>query len=358
MRQLLFIDRDGTLCQEPEDFQVDRIDKVKLVEGVIPALTELKQMGYEFVMVSNQDGLGTDSFPRKDFEVTHKFIVELFRSQGISFVDTLICPHFEEDGCNCRKPKIGLVLGYLRDPDWDRARAAVIGDRETDLMLAENMGIRGFLLKDEGDKACSWSDIVKALRQNPRTATVTRQTKETNISVEVDLDGNGLASINSGIDFFDHMLEQIARHGGIDLKISCKGDLKIDDHHSVEDIGLTLGDCLRKALGPKLGIGRYGFALPMDEVKAESRLDLGGRPYFVFDGDFRRESLGGLATEMIPHFFRSLAESLKANIHLSVSRGNEHHMAEGLFKAFARSLKQAIKREENDYNLPSTKGVL
>ena len=358
MRQLLFIDRDGTLCKEPADYQVDRLDKIRLLEYVIPSLTELKALGYEFIMVSNQDGLGTPSFPQADFELTHNFILELFAAQGIEFADILICPHFEEDRCSCRKPQLGLVNQYLADPHWDRKRAAVIGDRDSDIQLAANMGLPSFLLQDSGENSCSWPDIVRQLKATGRRAAVTRQTKETDIAVSVDLDGSGHAAIDTGIEFFDHMLEQIARHSGIDLTIRCRGDLGIDDHHSVEDIGLALGSCLLEALGPKLGISRYGFVLPMDDVLAQVALDLGGRPYFVFTGEFSREKIGELATEMIPHFFRSLSESLRANLHMSVSSGNSHHMAESLFKGFARTLRQAIARGEGDFSLPSTKGVL
>ena len=359
MRKILFIDRDGTICKEPHDEQVDRIDKIELLDGVIPALLSLKDDGYEFVMVTNQDGLGTESFPQEEFDIPHNFLMGLLASQGIKFKEVLISPHFAEANSECRKPRVGLVLKYLQDPSWSREDSAVIGDRESDIGLAENMGIKGIKIANESSgNALSWADIVASLTKNERQATEVRNTKETAITVSVNLDRQKPSDkIETGIGFLDHMLDQISRHSGIGLSVACKGDLEIDDHHTVEDIGLALGTCLKKALGQKIGIHRYGFLLPMDDVQAQIALDLGGRPFFRFEGEFKRPMIGELASEMIPHFFRSLSESLGANLHMKIDSGNEHHMAEALFKGFARTLKQAIS-SDGSTQLPSTKGVL
>lgn len=354
MRKILFIDRDGTLCEEPADYQVDSLSKIRLVPGVLPALLELAAAGYELVMISNQDGLGTASFPRADFELCQNFILDLFSSQGIRFEDILICPHRPEDRCECRKPRLGLVLPYLRDTNWDRTRSAVIGDRATDLDLAENMGIRGFRL---GPEFTSWPKITDALLRAERETLVRRVTRETSIELALNLDRAGAGPIQSGIGFLDHMLEQVAKHAGIGLSLTLKGDLHIDDHHSVEDLGLVLGEALKKALGDKRGIGRYGFALPMDEAEAQVLLDLGGRPFALWDVELKREKVGELATEMLPHFFRSLAETLGANLHIKARGSNDHHIIEGIFKAFARALRQAIAKDQG-HELPTTKGLL
>ena len=359
MRKILFIDRDGTLVREPEDFQVDRIDKVRLVEGVIPALQRLVRAGYELVMVSNQDGLGTDSFPEADFRVTQDFIVEIFRSQGIEFSDVLICPHFDSDACDCRKPKPGLLMEYLRaggNDAFDRERSAVIGDRDTDVKLAENLGIRAFKLAGfEGD-GLSWHDIATELLDAPRRASVERVTKETRITARVNLDEDSTQDISTGIGFFDHMLESLARHGGFSLWLQCDGDLEIDEHHTVEDCALVLGQALDRALGERRGIARFGFLLPMDETRAMATIDLSGRPYFIMDGEFPRENVGGLHTEMVPHFFRSLAETLRMALHIEVQGENTHHMVESCFKATGRALRDAFRRDGDA--VPSTKGVL
>lgn len=357
MRQILFVDRDGTICKEPHDEQVDQIEKIELLDGVIPALLKLQSQGFELVMVSNQDGLGTDSFPQEDFDKPHNFLMKLLSSQGIHFSDVLICPHFPSDNCECRKPRVGLVKEYLKDPSWDRTKSAVIGDRASDIELAHNMGIRGLAVGETSAEKLTWADIVEQLQFGDRTAAVNRKTKETEISITVNLDSQTSQFIDTGIPFFDHMLEQISKHGGISLGVSCHGDTEIDDHHSVEDVGLALGACLKKALGNKSGIGRYGFVLPMDDVQAQVALDLSGRFYFKWDADFSRPMLGALSTEMISHFFRSVAESLGANLHMSVTKGNEHHMCEALFKGFARSLKQAVA-QDGSVGLPSTKGLL
>lgn len=351
-RRVLFLDRDGTLIEEPADEQVDRIDKVRLVPGVIPALLRLRDAGYRFVMVSNQDGLGTESFPEVDFRAPHEHMLALFASQGIRFDEEFICPHLPADRCACRKPATGLLTRYLAANALDLERCAVIGDRETDLELAEAIGVAGYRLGDGLD----WSAIAHRLAALPRRAAVTRDTRETRIRVAVDLDREGPSEIATGIGFFDHMLEQIATHGGFTLRLGCEGDLHVDEHHSIEDVALALGEAIREALGDKRGIGRFGFLLPMDESRAEVALDLSGRPYFVFRGEFPREHVGGLPTEMVPHFFRSLADALRATLHIDVQGENAHHMVEICFKGVGRTLRQALRIEGE--TLPSSKGML
>ncbi len=352
-RKILFIDRDGTLVEEPEDFQVDHISKVRLVAGVIPALLELKRAGYEFVMVTNQDGLGTASFPEADFQPAHDLMLQIFESQGICFRETLIDRSFAHENLPTRKPGIGLALHYLHRGDMDSAASAMVGDRETDLQFARNLGIRGFLL---GPNATDWAQIAHELVNRPRRAEVERVTKETRIRVSVDLDREADPVAKTGLGFFDHMLEQLGKHGGFALNLRCDGDLHIDEHHTIEDCALALGQALRQALGDKRGIARYGFTAPMDETLATAALDLSGRPYFVFDGTFPREQVGDLPSELVAHFFRSLCETLGANLHLTVRGENAHHMIEACFKATARCLRQAIKRDGDA--LPSTKGTL
>lgn len=355
-RKILFIDRDGTLVEEPEDFQVDSVEKVRLMPGVIPALLTLRDAGYHFVVVSNQDGLGTPSFPEIAFRTTHEHIVAIFASQGIHFEETLICAHFDEDNCNCRKPKTGLLTRFLSQNSLDTARCAVIGDRQTDLVLASNIGIRGLLVETNGAYETSWAGITVALTSAERAATVSRTTKETSITASVNLDMEQPVSIQTGIGFYDHMLEQIAKHGGFSLQLRCDGDLQVDEHHTVEDTAICIGKALREALGDKRGIGRYGFLLPMDESEARVTIDLSGRGNFAFDGNFGREAVGGLPTELVPHFFQSLAESLGAALHIEVRGENSHHMVEACFKSVGRSLRQAIRYEGG--GLPSTKGTL
>jgi imidazoleglycerol-phosphate dehydratase/histidinol-phosphatase len=353
---VLFIDRDGTLVAEPPDEQVDRLDKVRLLPGVIPALLELKRAGYRFVLVSNQDGLGTDTFPAAAFHATQDFIRELFASQGIEFDAEFFCPHRPADACACRKPRTGLLDDYLRANPIDRARSCVIGDRETDLELAANLGIRGLRVRADGADGATWAAVAEQLRRPERIATVHRKTKETDIKARVNLDRSTPVAIATGIGFFDHMLEQVARHGGFALELTCVGDLEIDEHHTVEDCALALGQCLREALGSKHGIARFGFVLPMDEAQAQVALDLSGRAYAVFEGSFGRASVGGLPTELVPHFFRSLADSLGAAVHVQVQGDNSHHMVEACFKATGRALRQAVRIEGTE--LPSSKGVL
>ncbi|HQW81994.1 MAG: bifunctional histidinol-phosphatase/imidazoleglycerol-phosphate dehydratase HisB [Rhodanobacteraceae bacterium] len=353
LRKILFLDRDGTLIEEPADFQIDSLAKLRLVPGVIPGLLKLKAAGYEFVMVSNQDGLGTDSFPIADFEPPQRLLLDILASQGIQFSAIHIDPHFEHENAATRKPGIGMLLDYLRSGTLDFAHSAVIGDRETDLQLAHNLGVRGFRVGPEHD---DWATIAHRIADTPRIAAVERVTSETRIRVQVDLDREARAEVATGIGFFDHMLEQIGRHGGFALTLTCAGDTHIDEHHSIEDSALALGEALRKALGDKRGIGRYGFTLPMDETLASATLDLSGRAFFVFEGAFPRSEVGGMATELVPHFFRSLCDALGANLHLSVRGDNTHHMVEACFKVVARALRQAIRRDGDA--IPSTKGAL
>lgn len=357
LRPILFVDRDGTLIREPADFQIDAYDKLAFVDGVIPAMLRLRDAGYEFVMVTNQDGLGTDAFPQSDFDGPHALMVQIFESQGIRFRDTLIDRSFPHENAPTRKPRLGLVQPLLRDHGIDWTRSAMVGDRETDIEFAVNLGIRGFKLKSPqfGD-GVDWAQIAHALVDVPRTAKVVRATKETKIEVEVDLDREADPEVKTGLGFYDHMLEQLGKHGGFALRLHCDGDLHIDEHHTVEDCALALGQALRQALGHKKGIGRYGFTLPMDEAQASAALDWSGRPYFVFDGEFRREKVGDLATELVPHVFRSLCETAGLNLHLSVRGDNDHHKIEACFKAVARALRQSIRREGDA--LPSTKGTL
>lgn len=352
-RRILFLDRDGTLIIEPEDKQIDSLEKLQLVDGVIPALLELKQAGYEFVIVSNQDGLGTASNPVENFQPPHDKMLSLFSSQGINFVAEHIDPHFESDGSPNRKPGIGMLLEYLKSGDLNLEDSWVIGDRQTDLQLADNMGIGGILCGPDG---VPWLEIAHRLCNRPRRASVQRDTNETKINVEVDLDASGGNEISTGIGFFDHMLDQIAAHGNFRLILSCKGDLEIDEHHTVEDCALALGQALDQALGDRRGIGRYGFVLPMDESLAEVAIDLSGRPVFEFTANFPRDMVGGMSTEMVRHFFASISQSLRCALHLKVNGENTHHMVEGLFKGVGRALRPALAKQGTE--LPSTKGVL
>ena len=355
MKKILFIDRDGTLIKEPADEQIDAFDKLVFVEGMIANLAYIrKHTDYLFVMVSNQDGLGTDSFPENTFWPVHNFILQTLKGEGVEFDDILIDRHFPEDHSNMRKPETGMVQKYLKG-QYDIANSYVIGDRETDRLFAQNIGCKSLILADDG---MNWEKIKSIACQGERIAQVCRKTKETDILVEVNLDGNGNCDISTGLGFFDHMLEQIGKHGMIDLKVKTIGDLHVDEHHTIEDTALALGDCIRRALGDKRGIERYGYCLPMDDCLCQVALDFGGRPWLVWDAEFHRERVGEMPTEMFLHFFKSLSDSAAINLNIKADGTNEHHKIEGIFKAFARSLRMAIKRDINNQQLPSTKGVL
>jgi imidazoleglycerol-phosphate dehydratase/histidinol-phosphatase len=354
---MLFVDRDGTLIEEPADFQIDSYEKLRFVAGAIPALLRLRDAGYEFVMVSNQDGLGTPAFPQAAFDGPHALMLQVFESQGIRFRDVLIDCSVPADNSPARKPGIGLVLPYLQDRGIDWTRSAMVGDRETDNSFARNLGIRAFQLRTpQFGGEWDWPGIAQALYAAGRRARLVRTTRETRIEVEVDLDVAAEPDVATGLGFFDHMLEQVGKHGGFALRLRCEGDLRVDEHHTIEDSALTLGQALREALGDKRGIARYGFTLPMDEALATAALDLSGRSHFVFKGSFARERVGDLPTELVPHFFRSLCDGAGINLHLQVEGDNDHHKIEACFKVVARALRQAIRREGNA--LPSTKGVL
>jgi imidazoleglycerol-phosphate dehydratase / histidinol-phosphatase len=353
-QRILFVDRDGTLIEEPPDEQVDSLEKIRFLPDVFAALQRLVAAGYRLVMVTNQDGLGTATFPRERFELAHDFVVRAFASQGLAFDAVCICPHRPADSCDCRKPKLGLVQDYLAGASVDFAGSVMIGDRLTDLEFARNLGVRGLRVQLSGPPAETWAAIAQELLS--RRASFSRKTKETEIDITLDLDAEAPITIATGHGFFDHMLEQLARHGGFALTLNSKGDLHIDEHHTVEDCALALGSALKLALGDKRGIARYGFLLPMDETRVQVAIDLSGRPYAVFEGRFPRTEIGGLATELVPHFFRSLGETLGAAIHVSVTGENTHHMVEACFKGVGRALRQALRRE--GVELPSTKGVL
>ena len=355
-RRILFLDRDGTLNEETADEQIDRLEKIRLMPGVMPALLDLKRAGFAFVMVTNQDGLGTAGFPQERFELAHRFILELFASQGIEFEAICVCPHFKSDDCACRKPKTGLVREFLAAHPIDLGRSYMIGDRDTDMEFAANLGVRGVPVRLNGGAEEAWPAIARRITGEARRSRVHRKTKETDVHVDLDLSREGPCRIATGLGFFDHMLEQIAKHGGFALDLTCSGDLDIDEHHTVEDCALALGASLREALGDKRGIARYGFLLAMDEAEAQVAIDLSGRAFFVWEGRFNRERVGDLPTELVPHFFRSLAESLGAALHISVRGENSHHMIESCFKGVGRSLRQAVRLEGTD--LPSTKGTL
>lgn len=352
-RKLLFVDRDGCLILEPPDGQIDSFEKLDLVPGVIAALQRCVAAGYELVMVTNQDGLGTPAFPQASFDGPQALLLRILASQGIRFREILVDRSFEHEGLDTRKPGTGLLRHWLSDDGWNRAASAVVGDRETDMQMAANLGVRGFRV---GGGGIAWSEVAHYLLDRPRVAAVERATRETRVSVRVDIDSTAEPEIATGIGFFDHMLEQLGKHGAFALTVRCSGDTHVDEHHTVEDCALAIGEALRRALGDKRGIARYGFSLPMDESAADARLDLSGRACFVFDGAFPRERVGGLPTELVPHFFRSLSDALGANLHLAVRGDNAHHMVEACFKVVARCLREAVRRDGDA--LPSTKGVL
>ncbi|MBQ9671345.1 MAG: bifunctional histidinol-phosphatase/imidazoleglycerol-phosphate dehydratase HisB [Prevotella sp.] len=357
MKRILFIDRDGTLVEEPHDEQVDALEKIRFTRGMFSNLALLRQKtDFLFVMVSNQDGLGTPSFPENTFWPAHNFILQALEGEGITFDDILIDRHFPEDNAPTRKPQTGLVEKYMNRPDlYDIAGSYIIGDRETDAQFARNIGCKSLILGRDG---MTWDKIAELVFAGERTAHVKRTTKETDIEVSLNLDGAGHCDISTGLGFFDHMLEQIGKHGGMDLSIHCKGDLNVDEHHTIEDTALALGECLLQALGSKRGIERYGYSLPMDDCMCHVCLDFGGRPWLVWQAEFHREHVGDMPTEMFLHFFKSLSDAARMNLFIKAEGQNEHHKIEGIFKALARSLKMAVKRDIYHYELPSTKGTL
>lgn len=355
-QKLLFIDRDGTLIEEPEDEQIDSFTKLKFTEGVFRNLAFIrKNLDFKFVMVSNQDGLGTDSFPEDTFWPVHNFILQTLKGEGIEFDDQLIDRHFPEDNSPMRKPGTGMLTQYINNPDYDIAGSYVIGDRETDAQLAENLGCKSLIL---GKNGMTWDKIAELLFAGERISEVHRVTKETDVYIKLNLDGTGKCDISTGLGFFDHMLEQIGKHGMMDLTIHTKGDLEVDEHHTIEDTGIALGECILEALGNKRGIERYGYCLPMDDCLCQVALDFGGRPWLVWDAEFHREKIGEMPTEMFLHFFKSLSDSSKMNLNIKAEGINEHHKIEGIFKALARSLKMAVRRDIYHFELPSTKGTL
>jgi imidazoleglycerol-phosphate dehydratase/histidinol-phosphatase len=352
--KVAFVDRDGTLIEEPADEQVDSLAKVRFMPDVFAALAKIQAAGFRLVMVTNQDGLGTAAFPQSAFDTAHQFVLDAFNSQGVNFDAVFVCPHFKRDACSCRKPQTGLVSDFVRARQVDLSASCMIGDRDTDLEFAQNLGVRGLRVRRHGGSAESWPALAEML--TARRASFTRKTNETAIDVRVNLDATSPTSLATGIGFFDHMLEQLAKHGGFALELTCRGDLQIDEHHTVEDCALALGETLRRALGDKRGIARYGFLLPMDEARVKVALDLGGRSYTRFRGKFTRETVGGLPTELVPHFFQSLAQAMGAALHIDVSGDNAHHMIEACFKGTGRALRMAFRRDGDD--LPSTKGRL
>ncbi|NEM98718.1 bifunctional histidinol-phosphatase/imidazoleglycerol-phosphate dehydratase HisB [Pontibacter burrus] len=364
MKKALFIDRDGTILVEPKtDFQVDSFEKFEFIPKVIRNLYKIfTELDYEFVMVTNQDGLGTDSYPEHTFWPYQNKMLEILRSEGVEFADILIDRSFEHEGLETRKPGIGMMKSYLSG-EYDLANSYVIGDRLTDVQLAMNLGAKAILLADfQSDEAAlntnDWDKIYSFLKLPSRKATIRRQTSETDILIDLNLDGTGKSDIKTELGFFDHMLEQLARHGNVDLTIAVKGDLHIDEHHTIEDTGLALGEAFLVALSDKKGISRYGFLLPMDDVLAQVAIDFGGRPWIVWDAEFKREKVGDMPTEMFFHFFKSFSDAAKCNLNIKAEGQNEHHKIEAIYKAFARAIRMAIQRNPDDKTIPSTKGIL
>jgi imidazoleglycerol-phosphate dehydratase/histidinol-phosphatase len=356
MQRVLFIDRDGTLIEEPYDEQIDSFEKLKFVDGVFRNLGFIRRkLDFRFVMVSNQDGLGTSSFPEDTFWPVHNFILQTLEGEGISFDEQLIDRHFPEDNSPMRKPGTGMLTEYLNNDKYDLANSYVIGDRETDRKLAENIGCKALILGQDG---MTWDKIAEILFAGERIAEVSRKTKETDIYVKVNLDGSGKCDLSTGLGFFDHMLEQIGKHGMMDLTIHTKGDLHVDEHHTIEDTAIVLGECILKGLGDKRGIERYGYCLPMDDCLCQAVLDFGGRPWLVWDVEFHRERVGDVPTEMFLHFFKSFSDAARINLNIKAEGENEHHKIEGIFKALARALKMAVQRDIFHFELPSTKGML
>lgn len=362
MKKVLFLDRDGTLVIEPPiDFQLDSLEKLEFYPGVFQWLARIvEELDFELVMVTNQDGLGTDSFPEETFWSAQNKIIQAFENEGVRFDDIIIDKTFPEENAPTRKPGTALLGKYIHG-NYDLANSYVIGDRKTDIELATNLGAKGIFIGDSDEQTVlstkSWQEIYSFLKEQPRKKTIERNTKETQITVSLNLDGSGKAKIETGIGFFDHMLEQIALHGNIDLEVFVKGDLEIDEHHTIEDVALTLGQAFKEALGSKKGIERYGFLLPMDDCLAQVAIDFGGRPWLVWNADFKREKVGEMPTEMFMHFFKSFSDAAACNLNIKAEGENEHHKIESIFKAFSKAIKMAVSKTEN-FEIPSTKGSL
>lgn len=355
-QRLLFIDRDGTLIEEPADEQIDSFEKLRFVKGVLKNLSFISdKLDFRLVMVTNQDGLGTDSFPEDTFWPVHKFMLRTLEDEGIVFDEQLIDRHFPEDNSPMRKPGTGMLTKYIDNPEYDLANSYVIGDRDTDRQLADNLGCRAFILGQDG---ITWDKIAEILFAGERVAGYKRKTNETDIYVKLNIDGTGKCDISTGLGFFDHMLEQIGRHGMMDLTVHTDGDLNVDEHHTIEDTAIAIGECLLRALGDKRGIERYGYCLPMDDCLCLVAIDFGGRPWINWHVDFHREKIGDVPTEMFFHFFKSLSDAARMNIDVRAEGTNEHHKIEGVFKALARAIKMAVRRDIFHYELPSTKGML
>ena len=376
MKKILFIDRDGTLVYEPKDYQLDSFEKLSFYPKVFNYLSKIyNELDYKLIVVTNQDGLGTDSFPYKNFTPVNDFIIKSFENEGVVFDNICIDNSFPDDNSANRKPSTGMIKKYLNNKDYDIDNSFVIGDRLTDMELAKNISCSGIFIDNDADlgksevkdvdldnviklKTKSWEEIYTFLKKQNRTSNIQRVTGETNVFVELNLDGSGKSDIKTGICFFDHMLDQLAKHSGVDLIIDTKGDLNVDEHHTIEDTGITLGKAFFEALGKKIGIERYGFCLPMDDCLAQVSIDFGGRNWIEWDVEFKREMIGKMPTEMFFHFFKSFSDSAKANINIKANGLNEHHKIESIFKAFAKSIKAAIKRDKDKMILPSTKGEL
>ena len=379
MQKVLFIDRDGTIILEPEDYQVDKLEKLEFYPESLFYLSKIaKELDYELVMVTNQDGLGTEVYPEDQFWPIQNFVVKTFENEGVKFSDILIDRTFAKDNQPTRKPNTGLLeRKYLNSEAYDMANSIMIGDRMTDIEFAYNFGGKGIFIVTHEDlatdelkndvsklketialKTSSWKEIYEFLKLKDRTAEIARKTNETDIKIKLNLDGTGKAEISTGITFFDHMLDQIARHGQMDLEVKVDGDLEVDEHHTIEDTAIALGEVYAKALGNKLGIERYGFCLPMDDCLAQVAIDFGGRNWLVWEADFKREMVGKMPTEMFYHFFKSFTDGAKANLNVKAEGTNEHHKIEAIFKAFAKAIKMAVKRDTEKMILPSTKGML
>ncbi|MDK2771028.1 MAG: bifunctional histidinol-phosphatase/imidazoleglycerol-phosphate dehydratase HisB [Flavobacterium sp.] len=377
-KKVLFVDRDGTLVLEPENYQLDSLTKLEFYPKVFQFLSKIvKELDFELVMVTNQDGLGTESFPEETFWPTQNFILKAFENEGVTFDEIFIDRSFPEENAPTRKPRTGMLTKYLNNPEYDLENSYVIGDRITDVELAKNLGSKAIFIKNEenlgGNEIATsleelqnvialqtndWQKIYEFLKLKERTASISRTTNETDIAITLNLDGTGKSNINTGISFFDHMLDQIARHGQMDLEIQVKGDLEVDEHHTIEDTAIALGEVFAKALGNKLGIERYGFCLPMDDCLAQVAIDFGGRNWLVWEAEFKREMIGQMPTEMFFHFFKSFTDGAKANLNIKAEGTNEHHKIEAIFKAFAKAIKVAVKRDTEKMILPSTKGML